>query len=301
MGIRGLFVGINQYTTQPLKGCVNDATAIREWIKTRSGTDEAELRLLTDAQGTRQAIIDGLTWLAQPLNDGKPELRVFHFAGHGIQQPDTDGDEPDGSDECLVPVDYQTAGVLSDDELRKLYDGFGNSQILLLMDCCHSGTISKDIGAINIDDLRERFIPPSARDLSAIAAAKASYRHNEVQKIADVLNVVRNREMNQEQLFNIAEMVLNSVQKQGFGNPASHDNVVLISACKPEQTAADANFGGTYHGALTYFLLDALNKNASISYEALTETLRRAMMDNKFRQVPQLECHQSQMGRAFLS
>lgn len=35
----------------------------------------------------------------------------FSFSGHGGQQRDVDGDEVDGMDETILPVDYKTAGI----------------------------------------------------------------------------------------------------------------------------------------------------------------------------------------------
>lgn len=60
MGIRGLFVGINSYSERPLKGCVNDVTAVRELFRTQHAAADDQLRLVTDAAATRQAIIDNL-------------------------------------------------------------------------------------------------------------------------------------------------------------------------------------------------------------------------------------------------
>jgi metacaspase-1 len=39
----------------------------------------------------------------------------FHYSGHGGQTPDLDGDEDDGFDEVIFPVDYQTTGHIVDD------------------------------------------------------------------------------------------------------------------------------------------------------------------------------------------
>ena len=36
----------------------------------------------------------------------------------GTQYP---GDERDGKDETLIPVDYQKAGMIKDDELRRVF------------------------------------------------------------------------------------------------------------------------------------------------------------------------------------
>lgn len=40
-------------------------------------------------------------------------------AGHGGSVKDTSGDEADGMDETLVPVDYQQSGQITDDEILK--------------------------------------------------------------------------------------------------------------------------------------------------------------------------------------
>jgi hypothetical protein len=66
-----------------------------------------------------------------------------HYSGHGCKIRDDDGDEADGYDEALAPVDYNTAGLIRDDDLldilvKPLPDGVF---LVCLFDCCHSGTI----------------------------------------------------------------------------------------------------------------------------------------------------------------
>ncbi|CAN0502487.1 unnamed protein product [Scytosiphon promiscuus] len=39
------------------------------------------------------------------------------FLGHGGSVEDTNGDEVDGMDETLCPVDYPVAGEITDDEI----------------------------------------------------------------------------------------------------------------------------------------------------------------------------------------
>ena len=46
-----------------------------------------------------------------------PTLCFGRRAGHGGYVEDTNGDEADGMDETLVPVDYQKAGQITDDEI----------------------------------------------------------------------------------------------------------------------------------------------------------------------------------------
>ena len=64
---------------------------------------------------------------------------VIYYIGHGTNTRDTSGDEADGFDECL----FFTDGVIIDDDLCiTITDNKANcSKLILLSDCCHSGTI----------------------------------------------------------------------------------------------------------------------------------------------------------------
>ena len=46
-------------------------------------------------------------------------LAKFH-PGHGGQTKDQDGDEDDGYDEVIYPVDFRTAGHIVDDDMHKI-------------------------------------------------------------------------------------------------------------------------------------------------------------------------------------
>jgi hypothetical protein len=49
--------------------------------------------------------------------------------GHGGQTPDLDGDEEDGYDEVIYPVDFRTAGHIVDDEMHRImYDKYHSFQ-----------------------------------------------------------------------------------------------------------------------------------------------------------------------------
>jgi hypothetical protein len=65
------------------------------------------------------------------------------LSGHGGQVRDEDGDEEDGFDECLVPVNYKQAGFIKDDDLYTALVGpmARGVTVTSLMDCCHSGTV----------------------------------------------------------------------------------------------------------------------------------------------------------------
>lgn len=69
------------------------------------------------------------------------QVLFFHFSGHGGQQIDPHGDEEDGYDETICPLDFTTEGQLSDDELfdRLVRPLPSRCRLTAVLDCCHSG------------------------------------------------------------------------------------------------------------------------------------------------------------------
>lgn len=68
---------------------------------------------------------------------------VFHYSGHGSQQRNYNGDEADGYDETICPLDFETQGMIVDDEInativRPLPHGV---RLHAIIDACHSGTV----------------------------------------------------------------------------------------------------------------------------------------------------------------
>ncbi|TEB29231.1 hypothetical protein FA13DRAFT_1632294 [Coprinellus micaceus] len=144
---KALCIGIN-YTGQrnELRGCVNDAKRMRKFLISH-GYPAEDVVLLTDdakdprALPTKKNIIGYMKWLikgAQP-NDAL----FFHYSGHGGQTPDLDGDELDGYDEVIFPLDFRKSGHITDDvsiarKVRPLPD---DCRLTALFDACHSGTV----------------------------------------------------------------------------------------------------------------------------------------------------------------
>lgn len=82
-----------------------------------------------------------LHWLVQGCQPG--DSLVFHYSGHGSRQRNYNGDEVDGYDETLCPLDFETQGMIVDDEInaaivRPIPHGV---KLHAIIDSCHSGTV----------------------------------------------------------------------------------------------------------------------------------------------------------------
>jgi len=71
---------------------------------------------------------------------------VFYYTGHGDSLPDQDGDEIDGTDEALCTVINGQCGqwtYLRDDDFSNALGTYVKAtNVICVMDCCHSGTIT---------------------------------------------------------------------------------------------------------------------------------------------------------------
>lgn len=120
---RALLIGIN-YKGQryELKACNNDIRNILPCLINQWGYDPTGIvQLIDDGCGpppTKDNILLEMHRLAYYARAG--DSMFFYFSGHGGQIRDLDGDEVDGYDEFICPVDYQQSGVINDDEIHEI-------------------------------------------------------------------------------------------------------------------------------------------------------------------------------------
>lgn len=90
---------------------------------------------------TRRNIMNALRDLTRKVRPG--DTGFVHYSGHGSRVKDETGLEETGYASTLVPVDFQDAGQILDDELYEhLVCAMPRGTTLTcLMDCCHSGTV----------------------------------------------------------------------------------------------------------------------------------------------------------------
>ncbi|KAJ7155032.1 caspase domain-containing protein [Mycena filopes] len=144
---RALCIGVN-YTGQKhaLRGCINDAKHVFSFLVRHAGYKPEDIVVLTDDSPhprglpTRKNIIDAMQWLVRGTRPH--DALFFHYSGHGGQTPDLDGDEVDGYDDVIYPVDYRRNGHIADDQMhdimvRPLPAG---CRLTAVFDSCYSGT-----------------------------------------------------------------------------------------------------------------------------------------------------------------
>ncbi|MNW46676.1 Caspase domain protein [compost metagenome] len=132
---KALIVGINNYPSSPLHGCINDASAFKSVIEVNGdGSPNFDTRLVTDVQ-TKSA----LKGLIIELFKGECDTALFYFSGHGHI------DEVGG---YLVTPDYSKYDVgVSMDEILSIANESKAKNRIIILDCCHSGAFGSPKGA----------------------------------------------------------------------------------------------------------------------------------------------------------
>ncbi|KAI9371296.1 caspase domain-containing protein [Aspergillus egyptiacus] len=281
---RALLIGIN-YFGQPnqLQGCINDVTNVSTFLHERYGYRRQDMVILTDDQQnpksipTKANILRAMQWL---VHDAQPNDSLFiHFSGHGGRTPDLVGDEEDGLDDVIYPVDYRTAGHIIDDEMhdimvRPLKPGV---RLTAIFDSCHSGTaldlpyVYSTQGILKEPNLAKE----AASDLFSAVSAYAS-----------------------GDLSGVAQTAIGFFKKAAIGDSArertirtktSPADVVMFSGSKDTQTSADTFQDGEARGALSWAFIKVLQRYPNLSYVQLLNLIR-AELDGKYTQKPQLSC-----------
>jgi hypothetical protein len=154
---KALLFGLNYIgTSSQLNGCINDVKSIETVLKEKHFD---EITILTDEtliKPTKTNILNELINFLQ--NSNTNDLLFIFYSGHGSYTLDRSGDELDGYDEVIVPLDFD---FIIDDELKTIIDTYGkpDTNIISLFDCCNSGT-SLDLKyqmleKVNYDDITD--------------------------------------------------------------------------------------------------------------------------------------------------
>lgn len=251
-----LIVGVNEYRyVTKLEGCVQDARDMKEVLQGRFGFPENNILVLTDEQATHEAIVNAFrSHLIENARNNPNAIIVFHYSGHGSQVEDKNGDEADGLDETIVPVNSRDPEEknfdITDDELDELFDELSRftPNTTFILDSCHSGSATRGLVAREVaqDKRRQPSQKPVARTRSADAQS------------VDVL--------------------------------PKNERYVTISGCMASERSYETVNGKKRNGAFTFYLVEALRRaNPSTSYREMLEQVAGAVSLNNPNQHPQIE------------
>merc|ERR1712013_281397 len=259
---KALLIGINYFGQGgELRGCINDVNNIKNLIQTRGFSDDpSHMVILTDDQRdpqyqpTRDNIIEGMLWLvegAQP-NDSL----FFHYSGHGSQSTDYDGDEVDGSDETICPVDYKDAGEIVDDEMNALLVQHlpRGARLTAIFDSCHSAT------ALDLPFVYDSYGQPKKQKYSRKTAGMDLLESGLKMTKGNIFDKLSGA----KQAFGTLSALGNegNAQEITAETRSTQADVVMFSGCKDYQTSADTNvsgFGAT--GAASFAFVNTVSQS----------------------------------------
>lgn len=281
---KALLIGINYFGQRgQLRGCINDVKNMSTYLNGHFGYKREDMVILTDdqqnpmSQPTKANILRAMHWL---VKDARPnDSLFFHYSGHGGQTKDLDGDEDDGYDEVIYPVDFRQQGHIVDDEMHRimvqpLQPGV---RLTAIFDSCHSG---------------------SALDLPYIYSTQGVLKEPNLAKEAGqgLLGIVSSYARGD--IGGMASTAMSFLKKATGGNETYERNlrtktspadVVMWSGSKDSQTSADANISGQATGAMSWAFISALKKNPQQSYVQLLNSIRDEL-ESRYSQKPQLSC-----------
>lgn len=281
---KALLIGINYFGQRgQLRGCINDVRNMSAYLVQNFSYKREDMVILTDdqqnpmSQPTKQNILRAMHWL---VKDAKPnDSLFFHYSGHGGQTKDLDGDEPDGYDEVIYPVDFRQVGHITDDEMHRIMVRPLQAGVRLtaIFDSCHSGT-ALDLPYIYSTQgvLKE---PNLAREAGqGLLGVISSYQRGDLSGVAgNIMGFFKKATIGED------------AHNRTLATKTSAADVIMLSGSKDDQTSADATIASQATGAMSWAFITALKKRPQQSYVQLLNSIRDEL-ESRYTQKPQLSC-----------
>lgn len=242
-------IGINNYpgTENDLSGCLND---VKDWSALLSKNGYSVTRL-TDARATRQNILDALQKAVGNAVNGDSVFVMY--SGHGSFVDDNNGDEPDGTDECLCPYDIDRNGEITDDDLYEIFASrIKGVRLVMVSDSCHSGTLIRFKPGMGKKKKTKRvkFLPPE-NFLSRKTISKLG------------------------------------VRLKSTSQPPGHNASLLMAGCQDAEYSYDAEINGRPNGAFTYAAMEAFKAmRTNSNYYDWFKAIRDMLPTQEYPQTP---------------
>ena len=267
---------INDYNwpVSELKGCVNDAEEWRQLLAEQGDYFDINFTQLHNEQAVKQNIVDALK---AALDNASPDDVVFfYYSGHGAQEASHDvfrEIDSDGAFETLVCYDGITHdgdlfhfNLISDKELHYILSKHGKAgtHIVLVLDSCHSGNITRNAIDFESGAIRKRqFTPPKNAD--SRLSMKAPQRDWSDFIFGDTFPATE-------------------IEEKGWFTLIPQTRHVAMSACLNDESAFEVEG----HGIFTTNLVKVLQRTqCEISYRSLQARVRQ-FVRNQLNQTPEI-------------
>jgi Caspase domain len=172
---RALLVGINDYPSAPLAGCINDATRMERLLRRHEdGSVDFDTQLLTSDREriTRTRLRQGIeTLFADPA-----EVALLYFSGHGTEN---------NLGGYLVTTDATVydEGVSLGDVLAFANRATHISEVAIIIDSCHSGWL----GAIPAVDNGNASLREGLSILTASRSSQSSWEEGDSGRFTELI------------------------------------------------------------------------------------------------------------------
>lgn len=131
---KALVIGISDYTNlQKLDFCKNDGKEIYEVLSSLGYEVSDKFRLVGEAKGEK--VRDSIYDFFDNVNNNLDDTLLFYYSGHGV--PDVDGMYLASSD---TDPDKPYRRGFSFEELTKMIQKSISDKIVVILDCCYSGS-----------------------------------------------------------------------------------------------------------------------------------------------------------------
>jgi len=266
---RALVIAIGTYAENEGHGwkkisSVNDTSYILPVLR-QQGFSPALTKVLVNGQATIEGINESFNTLLKEAKKG--EVVYIHVSSHGSQIEDNNGDELDNFDESIVTYNaispkYSTnyeldqKQYLRDDDfgifIEKLREKLGpEGDVLVVMDNCHSGS-----GTRNIGDIVRGGEPPLVKDKKATSNPSKDL----------------------------------SLFKEKSTNKVNLASYVVISASRAEEANTELKLNDKGVGSLSYSVAKAFDiYSPQLTYRGFFAQIQSSMNEMVPRQHPVLE------------
>jgi hypothetical protein len=264
---RSLHIGVNAVDPGHYAGWSGELIACEADAEDMAGLATARgftaTRLLTK-DATRARVTKAIGEALNALSDG--DFFLLTYAGHGGQIPDLNDEEPDRADETWCLYD----GELLDDEIYQLLAGFAEGvRVLVVADCCHSGTNIRAVRTLAGSPYTRTLVDPNTDPTAPVPAVRL------------LPPDVALRTFRQNRDFYTRLQGPPSKEK---ASDAVRASVRLLAGCQDNQVSLD----GTFNGLFTSTLLKVWKEGAfkgdyADFHRAIVDRMPVTQVPNHFR------------------